>query len=245
MRESRALITGSAKRVGRAIALELASAGCAVAVHYRQSKRDAEGVVAEIQAAGSRAVSVCGDLNCPADWPRIIDEAADGLGGLDFLVNNASLFLTKKPDTIDQFSLQQWDDMLRVNLTAPAALCHHARPHLGASGRGRIINMSDISALRPWKNHVAYCVSKAALDALTKALATALAPDITVNGIALGVAVFPDEYPPTLRDSIIRRVPMQRESTPEEVARFVRMMLESDNYLTGQTIPFDGGRSVV
>jgi len=244
MRESRALITGSAKRVGRAIALELAANGYAVAVHCRHSTREADEVVAAIRNAGGRSVCVSGDLNVPANWPRIVEEAASGLGGLDILVNNASLFLTPQPDTMENFSTAQWEEMLRVNLTAPAALAHHARTHLLKGGRGRILNLTDISALRPWKNHVAYCVSKAGLDTLTRALALALAPDITVNAIALGIAVFPEAYSAQLRESITRRVPMQRESSPEEVARFVRRILESDNYLTGQVIAFDGGRGV-
>lgn len=245
LHDARVLVTGSAKRVGRAIALELAQAGCHLAIHYRNSSREAEEVAREVRAIGRSAVTVSGDLAAAECWPQIIDQTVSGLGGLDILINSAALFLMPKPDTIEQFSDAQWNEMLRVNLTAPAALCHFARLHLIAGGRGRVINLTDISASRPWKNHLAYCVSKAGLDTLTKALAIALAPDVSVNAIALGIAVFPDEYMPELRDRITRRVPMQRESSPPEVAKFVRLVLESGNYLTGQIIPFDGGRSVV
>lgn len=242
--DAKVLITGAAKRVGRAIARELAGAGCHIAVHYKNSGREAEEVAAMVRESKRRAITVAGDLNDPQSWPRIVDQAVAGLEGLDILVNNASLFLTPSPDTIEQFAPPQWEEMLRVNLIAPAALCHNARSHLAASGRGRIINLTDISAVRPWKNHIAYCVSKAGLDALTKTLAVALAPEITVNGIALGIAIFPDAYSKELREQMTRHVPMKRQSSPEEVARFIRLVLESGSYLTGQVIAFDGGRSI-
>lgn len=245
LQDCNALVTGSAKRVGRAIALELARAGCHVAIHYRDSAHEADEVAREVRNLGRNAATICADLRMPQSHPNLIAQSVAALGGLDILINSASMFLTPRPDSVEQFSLAQWDEMLRVNLTAPAALSHHAHSHLAAKGRGRIINLTDISAVRPWKNHLAYCVSKAGLDALTRALALSFAPNISVNAVALGVAVFPDEYSSDLRARITQRVPMQRESNPPEVARFVRMVLESDDYLTGQVIPFDGGRSVV
>jgi NAD(P)-dependent dehydrogenase (short-subunit alcohol dehydrogenase family) len=245
LNDAKVLITGSARRVGRAMALELARAGCHVAIHYHRSQQEAEDLARQIRALGRKAATIRADLQSPEAWPDIIHQAVTGLDGLNILINNASAFLTDTPDTIDDFSLPAWESMMRVNLTAPAALCHHALPHLRQAARGQIINLSDISSARPWKNHLAYCVSKAGLDALTRALAVALAPQVTVNAISLGVAVFPESYDPKLRESIIGRVPMQRASSPEEVARFVRLILESDSYLTGQIIPFDGGRSIV
>ena len=260
-----ALITGGAKRVGRAIALELARGGSDVGVHYRHSLPEAEEVVAQITQMGRRAVAVEGDLSDPASWPRIVQSTIDGLGRLDILINNASMFLpnpdapgdslvgdtpssrrsANPPDSLEDFDPKLWDRMLRTNLTAPVALCHHCRRYLAASGMGKVVNLCDIAAERPWSDHLAYCTSKAGLVAATKALARTLAPDIQVNGVAPGIAVFPDAYSDDLRHRLVSRVPLARPGTPEEVAVLVRFLVESADYITGQIIPIDGGRSLV
>ena len=240
-----ALVTGGAKRVGRAIALELARAGCHVAIHYRRSRSEAEQLAAEVVGMGRKAVTIAGDLNDPASWPAIIRRTVDGLHRLDILVNNASAFLADRPDSIDAFDRQRWESMLRTNVVAPMALSHHAHPYLQAHGNGKIVNLCDISADRPWSEYLAYCTSKAALTALTKALARALAPAIQVNGVAPGIAVFPVEYSAEKRRRLTGLVPLGREGTPEEVARLVRFLVESGDYITGQIIPIDGGRSLV
>lgn len=240
-----ALITGGAKRVGRAIALELARAGCGIAVHYRESRREAEQLAVELAAWGQRAVAVPGDLGDASRWPAIVQQTVDGLGRLDILINNASVFLTEKPDTLDGFDPALWDMMLRVNLTAPVGLSHHAYPHLRASGRGRIVNLLDASADRMWPNHLAYCASKAGLAAMTRGLARALAPDVRVYGVAPGIAVFPEAYDGELRERLTARVPLGREGTPGEVARLVRFLVESGDYITGETIRIDGGRHLL
>ena len=230
--------------MGRAIALELARAGCDISVHYRNSRADAEQVATEVIEMGRRAITVRGDLRDPDSWPAIIRQTVDALDGLDVLVNNASAFLTERPDTINAFDHVQWESIFRVNLVAPMALSHYARPHLEEHGRGRIVNLCDIVADRPWPAHVAYSASKAALAALTKALARALAPTVQVNGAAPGIAAFPDDYPDRLRRELIRRVPLGREGTPEEVAGLVRFLVEEGGYITGQVVAIDGGRSL-
>jgi pteridine reductase len=143
------------------------------------------------------------------------------------------------------FDCQGWESMLRTNVVAPVALCHYAQEHLKAGGCGRVINLCDISASRPWPDRLAYCTSKAALAAVTKGLARALAPEILVNGIAPGIAVFSDEYTAEQRRKLTGRVPLGRAGTPEEVARLVRFLVESGDYITGQVIPLDGGRSII
>ncbi|MDO8631476.1 MAG: SDR family oxidoreductase, partial [Phycisphaerales bacterium] len=211
--------------------------------------------------------------NDASAWPAIIEQAVARLGRLDILVNNAShfdphaAFPTESADAsadsfqslpeprgsaratrqspMTVFDSAEWDRMLRVNTVAPAALAHYARPHLSAHGSGRIINLCDISADRPWPGYLAYCASKAALLALTKSLARAYAPTITVNGVSPGIAVFPDEYPAALRGKLVARVPLAREGTPEEIARLARFLVESGDYITGQIISIDGGRSIV
>lgn len=240
-----ALVTGGARRVGRAIALELADAGCDVAVHYRHSRAHALELADTIKGLGRRAVAVSADLRDPAGWPIIINATAEDLGRLDILVNNASEFLTDTPDKIDTFAPDLWDRILRTNLTAVAGLAHHAMHHLAAHGMGKIVNLSDISAQRPWPDHLAYCVSKAGLDALTKGLARALAPTIQVNGIALGTAAFPESYSNDLRRAIVERIPLGRAGTPEEVARVARFLVETADYMTGEIVRFDGGRATV
>lgn len=240
-----ALVTGGAKRVGRAIVLELARAGCDVAIHYRHSRAEAQLLKASVVDMGRRAVTVSGDLNEPANWPAIIRQTVEGLGRLDVLVNSASMFLTANPDSIDSFDAGQWESLLRTNLVAPMALCHYARPHLDAHGGGKIINLCDISAERPWPQHLGYCASKAALVALTRGLARALAPRVQVNGVAPGIAIFPEAYEEEMRRKLTDQVPLGRPGTPEEVARLVRFLAETGDYITGQIIPIDGGRSLV
>ena len=247
-----ALITGGARRVGRAIVLELSPAGCNVAIHFRESRREAEQLASQVTAMGRRAVTVHAELNDPQSWPETITQTVDHLGRLDILVNNAAVFLPQRgearpdaADTIDGFDQDQWESVLRTNLVAPMALCHHARCFLEAHDGGRIVNLCDISADRPWPEHLAYCASKAALGALTKALARALAPRIQVNGVAPGIAVFPEEYAEQRRRELTDRVPLGRPGMPEEVARLVRFLVESGDYITGQIIAIDGGRGLV
>ncbi len=237
-----ALVTGSARRVGRAIALELGRGGCDVVVHYRRSGAEADTVVSEIMALGRRSTALAADLADAELWPGLIERAVAAFGRLDILVNNASEFLCGGADTIGDFDVERWERMLRVNLTAAAALCHHAAPHLGARGAGRIVNISDISAQRPWPQHIAYCVSKAGLDALTAALARALAPKINVNAVAPGIAVFPESYSRALRAELTGRVPLGREGSPEHIARAVRYLVEHGDYITGEVLRIDGGR---
>lgn len=245
LRDKVALVTGGCKRVGRAIVLELARAGCDVAIHYRQSEAEARRVAEEVAGDGRQAIAVRGELEASATWARLIQETVGRLGRLDILVNNASAFLMATPDTVEDFDPVQWERVLRTNLVAPMGLSHHARSHLAAHGQGKIVNLGDISADRPWPDHLAYCVSKAGLDALTKGLARALAPRIQVNGVASGIAVFPEEYSEALRRELISRVPLDRAGTPEEVAGVVRFLVESGDYMTGEIIRIDGGRSIV
>jgi pteridine reductase len=240
-----ALVTGAGRRVGKAIALELARGGCDLAVHYHRSRSDAEALGRQIEQLGRRATTISGDLQDPASWPTIVQTAVDRLGRLDVLVNNASLFPTKAPDDVESFDPALWEAMHRLHVIAPMALCKHARVHLAATGRGKVVNLCDISAERPWPDHLAYCCSKAGLVALTRGLARALAPSIQVNAVSPGIALFPDDYSEERRRELIRRVPLARPGTPEEVAKLVRFLVEEGDYLTGQVFSIDGGRSIV
>lgn len=239
-----ALVTGAARRVGRAIALEMARAGCDVAVHFRASAHEAEDVAALCQAAGSRTITVQADLHDTSSCGPLVGEVVNQLGRIDYLINNASDFLTSHPDTIDGFDAALWERMLRVNLIAPAALAHHAADQLRRT-RGAIVNLCDTSWDRPWPDHLAYGASKGGLVALTRALARALAPEVRVNAVSPGIAVFPESYDSATRRRLVERVPLGTEGTPESIARLVRYLCEDGAYITGQVVTCDGGRNVV
>jgi len=237
-----ALVTGSAKRVGRAIALELARAGCDVAVHYRRSADAAREVADAIGQMGRRAALVSGDLTDPKAPKRIVSQAVEGLGRVDVLVNNASVF-GKTP--IEQVDAETYERMFLVNTIGPGLLARAVAPLMRSAGAGRIVNLVDILIERPLKRYGPYCASKAALANLTRSLALELAPEITVNAIAPGIAVFPDDYSEELRHRLISRVPLQRAGTPEGIAALVRFLVTEGDYITGQIIAVDGGRSIV
>lgn len=239
-----ALVTGGAKRVGRTIALALARAGCDVAIHFHHSGDAARDTAEAVKSIGRRAATVQGDLADESTWPRIVEEAVAVLGSLDVLINNASVFPIDAEDTLGGFDASRWERIQRINLTAPTALCHYAESHLRRTGRGCIVNLCDIAAERPWPDHLSYCVSKASLVAVTKALARTLAPDVRVNGVAPGIAIFPEEYDAELRDRLLSRVPLGRAGTPEDIAKLVRYLVVEGDYITGQIIPCDGGRSL-
>jgi pteridine reductase len=237
-----ALVTGAARRVGRVVALELARAGSHVAIHFNRSADAARELAGEVRAMGRRVTLVQGDL-MDHDTPRqLVGAVVSALGRLDVLVNNASIF----PRTpLGDIEWADWERVFRVNLFAPAMLCQRVAPYMRQAGSGRIVNFVDILAERPIRRYGPYCASKAALVSLTRSLARELAPEITVNAIAPGIAVFPEEYSESLRRELIDRVPLKRAGTPEDMARLVRFLVTEGGYITGQIVPVDGGRSVV
>jgi len=163
------------------------------------------------------------------------------LGRLDVLVNNASVF-EKTP--IEQADAAAWERILRTNTIAPALLARAAAPIMRQAGAGRIVNLIDILADRPIKGYGPYCASKAALAGLTRSLALELAPEITVNGIAPGVAVFAEDYDQDLGSRLTAKVPLKRTGSPEEIAAVVRFLVAQGDYITGQIIAVDGGMSL-
>ena len=243
LRDRVALVTGGARRIGRAIVEGLSGAGCRVIVHYQSSDAAARELAEQCRAAGGQVSLLQADLADSASRARLIAESVDVWGGLDVLVNNASVF-GMGDDTVDGFDLEPWRQTFEVNVTAPMALVHHARASLSAGDGGVVINLCDISADRPWRDQLGYCASKAALVALTRGLARALAPTIRVNGVAPGIGVFPESYEGDLRKRLVARVPLGRAGTPVEVAEAVRYLAAAD-YVTGQVLNVDGGRSVV
>lgn len=236
-----ALITGGARRVGRAIALELARAGFDVAVHCRTSVDDARQTVAAVESLGRRSILLQADLTDPATPADLIRRTVEALGGLRVLVNNASIW---EPGTLAEMTRESWHAHIETNLTAPAMLAQAAWPHLRRGSPGHVINLCDVAADRPWTDYIAYCVSKGGLVTLTRALARAMAPDVCVNGISPGVVMLPDDCDEEARRTALARVPMKRQGRPEDVAAVVRFLVQDGAYITGQILNVDGGRSI-
>jgi NAD(P)-dependent dehydrogenase (short-subunit alcohol dehydrogenase family) len=236
-----ALVTGAARRIGRAIALELARQGWAVAIHYATSRAEAEAVVSEVRSLGARSVAVAADLADARALEGLIGEAARQLGPVTCLVNNASLFLD---DDIATLSVSDWDRQIDVNLRAPVLLAQQFARALPDGAAGNIINIIDQRVLRPTPEHFAYGVAKAGLWTATRMLAQALAPRIRVNGVGPGPilrsihqtdAEFAAEAAGTL---------LGHGSDPEEIARAVRFLLDQPS-ITGQMIAVDGGQHLL
>jgi NAD(P)-dependent dehydrogenase (short-subunit alcohol dehydrogenase family) len=235
-----AVVTGAARRVGRAIALALAERGAELVVHYRDSEREAQDVLAHAKRLGGKPVAVRAELTDRAQVAEIVHAALAAFGRIDVLINSASAF-SRTP--LAEIADEDWDRMLAVNLTAPFLLCRAAGPIMQAQGRGKIVNLADIGARRVWADYLPYCVSKAGLVALTRGLAKALAPAVQVNAIAPGVVLLPEETEPEERERARRRIPLQRLGTPEEVAHTVVYLMEND-FVTGQVLTLDGGQSL-
>lgn len=235
-----ALVTGAARRVGRAIALALGEAGADVVVHYGSSRAQAEETASSIAAMGVRSAAIGADLASPERIERLFAEARKSLGGVDVLVNSAAVF-EKAP--FEDLTLDRWERVIRINLTAPFLCCKAAAPLMKSRGGGDIVNICDIGGMAAWKGFSHYNVSKAGLIMLTRALAVELAPEIRVNAVAPGTVLFPDEYDERARERIESRIPMGHAGSPEDVAGAVLFFVAGSEYVTGQTLAVDGGRS--
>jgi NAD(P)-dependent dehydrogenase (short-subunit alcohol dehydrogenase family) len=236
-----ALVTGAAKRIGRVIARTLATRGANVVVHYHTSASEAEEAVGELRALGVNAFAVGADLSRPNEVMALARAAEERSGGIDVLVNNASNYL-RVP--FDQLTEQVWNASLDTNLKAPFLLSWQLGRAMRARGRGRIVNLADWAGERPYNDYLPYCVSKAGVICLTKALAKALAPEVRVNAVAPGPVLPPDDLSPAERQAIERATPLRRFGSPEDVARCVRFLVEEADFSTGAIFYVDGGRLI-
>lgn len=234
-----ALVTGGAHRVGRAIVLKLATSGFDAAFTYLSSETEAKELVMRVETLGRRCVAIKADLTQGAEIERVHD-AVESLGPLAVLVNNASIY---QPDDLRAGPSHQSTNMWKIHVEAPLLLCRRFERRLRET-RGHVINMVDLLAERPWPKYLSYSASKAGLRNLTFGLARELAPEVTVNGIAPGVVEWPDDYPESEREKYLRRVPLGRAGTPQDVADLVHFLCTGGNYITGQIIRLDGGRSI-
>ncbi len=234
-----ALVTGAAKRIGRSVALRLASEGADVIVNYRNSEAEAQEVVAQIVAKGRRATAIRGDVAKRADVVAMFAAIEKEFGRLDILVNNTGIFF---PAKFEELTDEQWDRILDTNLKSQFLCSQAAAPMLRRSGHGRIINFASLGGLLAWPSYTHYCVSKAGVIMLTRCMARALAPEITVNAIAPGTISFPGDAP-EISEDFIRRAPLGRTGSPEDIDDAV-VYLAKSAFITGQVIVVDGGRSL-
>jgi NAD(P)-dependent dehydrogenase (short-subunit alcohol dehydrogenase family) len=234
-----AVVTGAARRIGRSIALRLAAEGADVVVNYRKSKAEADKVVEEIRAKGRRAECLQADVSRGTEVRGMFAAIEREFDRLDILVNNAGMFF---PAPFDQLTEEQWDTTLDANLKSQFLCVQAAAPLLKRSGRGTIINLGSLGGLLAWPKFTHYCVSKAGVIMLTRCMARALAPEITVNCIAPGTISFPED-PPELAEDYIRRAPLRRTGKPEDIAGTVVFLAQSE-FITGQVIVVDGGRAL-
>lgn len=236
----RALVTGGAVRVGRALAVRCARMGLDVAIHYRNSAGPAEEAAAECRELGVSAVTVGGDLADADTCARVVADAAGDLGGLEVLVASASSFIPRDFAAIDAAHI---DDAFAINVRAPLLLALAAVPHMRAAGLGRIILMEDVAGLEPWPRFLVHGMSKAAVGHLTRGLAQELAPEITVNSIAPGTVLMPDGHTDAAAARSAEKAVVKRLGSPDDVAGAMSYLLEAD-YVTGHTLVVDGGRMV-
>jgi len=234
----KALVTGAGRRLGRIFAEGLAAEGVDLVVHYGRSEEGAVEVVEHAHELGVHAVAIQADLGDPSAVETLFAESRTALGSIDILVNNAAIF---EPVDLPATTLDVWQRHLAVNLTAPFLL---TRECIRQGGPGDIINILDWRALRPGADHFAYTIAKAGLAALTQSAAQAAAPDVRVNGIALG-AILPPPGEENYDDTIIRNVPAGRWGSTEETLDTLLMLLTSPGYITGEIIHLDGGRHLV
>ena len=236
-----ALVTGGARRVGKALAVALGRAGAEVVINYNSSAKEAEETVRELEAAGVRATSFQADVSKKSDIDALIEHIEKKHGRLDTLVNSASLFERAKFADITE---EDWRSVLDVNLTGPFLLSQAALPLLEAGEGSNIINIVDLAAIQPWPSYAHHSVSKAGLMQLTKVMARALAPKVRVNAIAPGTVLPPDGYDGTGGDGTSDRRVVEPTGTPDDVVKAMFYLLESP-FVTGQTIIVDGGRTLL
>ncbi|CAN5587159.1 pteridine reductase [soil metagenome] len=235
-----ALVTGAARRLGAAIARRLHEEGFDLALHYRGSADAMQALAAELETVRAGSVlTLQADLAEFDRLPELVAQAVGRFGRLDALVNNASGFT---PTTLGTATPAQWDALFAANARAPFFLAQAAAPHLKAAG-GAIVNLADIYADRPLRDHAIYCMSKAALVMATRSLALELAPEVRVNAIAPGAILWTeDERDDKRKAAMLARTPLARTGTPEEIAEAVHWLIARATYTTGQVIRLDGGR---
>lgn len=235
------LITGAAQRIGACIARTLHAQGMRLVLHYRNSKDAAETLQAELNQQRTDSVVLAqADLLSPDAPANLITQATKTWQRLDVLINNASTFY---PTSIGDITENQWDELMGSNLKAPFFLSQAAAPHLKET-QGCIINIADIHAERPLKGYPVYSMAKAGLVMLTRSMAAELGPEVRVNAVAPGAILWPEGLDETSKEKIVARTFLKRKGSPEDIANMILFLIQNANYMTGQVLTVDGGRSL-
>ncbi len=232
-----ALITGGARRLGRASALALAKAGADVAITFLHSARDAQHTVIDLGGFGVRAVALRCDVTDEKSVKAAVKDAAKEFGGIDILINNAANYETVE---FDRLTVKQWDAMFASNTRGPFLVSRECLKFL-RQRRGKIINMGSLGGLRPWASHAHYCSSKAAVHMLTKVMAKALAPEIAVNCVAPGMIDLGEKAAAAFMKKMAKETPMRRNGTGDEIATAVLFFATAPHFITGQVLAVAGG----
>ncbi|MBI2104479.1 MAG: SDR family oxidoreductase [Candidatus Omnitrophica bacterium] len=235
------LVTGGARRLGRAIALALAERRARVAFSYRTSAREARQTLAALERLGAEALAIRADLSRADEVRRLIERVRRRFGRLDVLINSAATF-DRTP--FGALTERDWDRALDANLKGPFLCALYASRLMRARGGGKIINLADWAAVRPYRDYLPYCVSKAGVLGLTRALAKELAPGIQVTAIAPGPILPPGRMSQAARERIARRVPLGRWGDPQDIVNTVLFLIEGTDFMTGSTIFVDGGQLI-
>jgi NAD(P)-dependent dehydrogenase (short-subunit alcohol dehydrogenase family) len=231
------LITGGAKRLGRASALALAAAGADVAITFQHSAREAQHAVIDLTSLGVRAFALHCDVTDEASVKAMVRDAARELGGIDILVNNAANYETVE---FEKITMKQWDAIFAANTRGPYLVTRVALKWL-RQRRGSVINIGSLGGIMPWPTHAHYCSSKAALHMLTRVMAKALAPEIAVNAVAPGMIDLGETAAKPFMRRMAKQTPMRRNGTGEETATAVLFFATAPHFITGQILAVDGG----
>jgi NAD(P)-dependent dehydrogenase (short-subunit alcohol dehydrogenase family) len=232
-----ALITGGARRLGRASALALAQAGADVAITFLHSAREAQHTVIDLSSFGVRSVAVRCDITDEKSVKAAVKEVGRELGGIDILVNNAANYETVE---FDKLTVKQWDSIFASDTRGPFLVSRESLKFL-RERRGKMINMGSLGGLRPWATHAHYCSSKAAVHMLTKVMAKALAPQIAVNCVAPGMIDLGEKSAAAFMRKMARQTPMRRSGSGEDIAAAVLFFATAPHFITGQVLVVDGG----
>jgi NAD(P)-dependent dehydrogenase (short-subunit alcohol dehydrogenase family) len=240
LRGKNILVTGAARRLGRAIAIELASSGTSILVHHHASPADAEATCESIRRLGVAAHTVQADVRSTSEIQTLFEEI-DRFGPLHGLVNSAAVMLAGDLLTVSE---DEWHSTIDVNLKGAFFVLQHAALRIRRAGGGAVVNIADIAGLRPWPRFPIHSISKAGVLALTQVAALALAPDIRVNAVIPGPVLKPDQMPATRWEALGKQLPIGHVGTPGDVAQAVRFLMEND-FITGEALLVDGGNQFV
>jgi len=244
IKDSVILVTGSADRVGRVIAKSLARKGAKIIIHYRINREKAQATASEIarEYPESDPLVIQGDISERESWVQMKKIILNKRGKIDVLINNAAIFY-KTP--FFQINDNDWDNFMNTNLKGVFLGCQIIGEEMVKQGKGKIINIADVSGYAIWADYIPYCLSKAAVISLTRGLAKALAPQVLVNAVAPGTVLLPERYDPGEEQSLVNRTPLKRIGSPLDIASAVTFLIEGSDFITGEVINVDGGRSLV